>query len=140
MGAKHDPVPKNTFLERLFKPSVVWQDDNKGAGPISVEEVVPPINELDDQIIGEFDAKNPNMAAYRDAVLKISARFEGLEFHHVARDNNQATDILARLGAKRDPVPKNTFLEWLFKPSMVWQDDHMGADLTSANEVLPPIN
>ena len=36
------------------------------------------------QINGEFDAKEPKMAAYRNAVLKISARFEGLEFHHVA--------------------------------------------------------
>ena len=54
--------------------------------------------------------------------MKISARFEGLEFHHVARDNNQAADILARMGAKRDPVPPNTFVERLFKPSVIWQD------------------
>ena len=90
------------------------------------------------QVNGEFDAKNPNMAAYRNAIPKISARFEGLEFHHVARDDNQAADILARMGAKRDPVTKNTFLERLFKPSVVWQDDHKGADLTSADKVVPP--
>ena len=36
------------------------------------------------QINGDFDAKDPKMVAYRNAVLKISARFEGLEFHHVA--------------------------------------------------------
>ena len=63
------------------------------------------------------------MAAYRNVVLKISARFEGLEFHHVARDSNQAADILARIGAKRDPIPPNTFVENLFKPSVVWQDE-----------------
>ena len=57
------------------------------------------------QINGDFDAKDPKMASYRDAVLKMSARFEGLEFHHIARDNNQAADILARIGAKRDVVP-----------------------------------
>ena len=33
------------------------------------------------QINGDFDAKDPKMAAYRNAVLKMSARFEGLEFH-----------------------------------------------------------
>ena len=44
------------------------------------------------------------MAAYRNVVLKMSARFKGLEFHHVARDNNQAADVLARIGAKRDAV------------------------------------
>ena len=42
------------------------------------------------------------MAAYQNVVLKMSARFKGLEFHHVARENNQAADILARIGAKRD--------------------------------------
>ena len=34
------------------------------------------------QINGDFDAKDPKMAAYRNAVLKMSARFEGIEFHH----------------------------------------------------------
>ena len=59
------------------------------------------------QVNGDFDAKDPKMAAYRNVVLKISTRFEGLEFHHVVRENNQAADILARIGAKRDPVPPN---------------------------------
>ena len=75
------------------------------------------------QINGDFDAKDPKMAAYRNAVLKISAQFEGLEFHHVARDNNQAADVLARIGAKRDAVPPNIFLERLFKPSVLWEKE-----------------
>ena len=75
------------------------------------------------QINGDFDAKDPKMAAYRNAVLKMSARFEGLEFHHVVRENNQATDILAHIGAKRAPVPPNIFLERLFKPSVVWDGE-----------------
>ena len=45
-----------------------------------------------------------------------------MEFHHVARDNKQAADVLARMGAKRDPIPPNTFVERLFKPSVIWQD------------------
>ena len=40
------------------------------------------------QVNGYFDAKDPKMAAYRNDVLKMSAQFKGLEFHHVARDNN----------------------------------------------------
>ena len=63
------------------------------------------------------------MAAYRNAVLKMSARFKGLEFHHVARESNQAAYVLARIGAKRDPVPPNIFLERLFKPSVVWHGE-----------------
>ena len=75
------------------------------------------------QINGDFDAKDPKMAAYRNAVLKMLARFEGLEFHHVARNNNQAADMLARIGAKRDAVPPNIFLERFFKPSVVWEEE-----------------
>ena len=40
------------------------------------------------QINVDFDAKDPRMAAFRNAVLKISAHFEGLEFHHVARESS----------------------------------------------------
>ena len=76
----------------------------------------------------------------------------GLEFHHVARENNQAADILARIGAKRDPVPPNIFLERLFKPSVVWEGetginspdpattpDHEHSDVIegSATEITP---
>ena len=35
------------------------------------------------QIKGDFNAKDSKMAAYLNALLKMSARFEGLEFHHV---------------------------------------------------------
>ena len=70
------------------------------------------------QINGDFDAKDPKMAAYRNTIIKMPARFEGLEFHHIARENNHTTDVLARIGAKRDAVPPNIFLEMLFKPSV----------------------
>ena len=62
------------------------------------------------KINGDFDPKDPKIVAYRNTVLKMLARFEGLEFHHVAQENNQAADILARIGAKRDAVPPPTYL------------------------------
>ena len=104
------------------------------------------------QINGDFDAKDPKMVAYRNAVLNMSARFEGLEFHHIARENNQAADVLARIGAKRDAVPPNIFLERLFKPSVQWEGEsgnnnpdlaappdteHSDTTEDSANEVTP---
>ena len=75
------------------------------------------------QVNGDFDAKDPKMAAYHNAILKMSARFQGLEFHHVAWDNNQAADMLARIGTKRNAVPPNIFLERLFKPSVLWEEE-----------------
>ena len=94
------------------------------------------------QINGDFDAKDPKMAAYRNAILKMSARFEGLKFHHVARESNQAADILARIGAKRDPIPPNIFLERLFKPSMVWQgeSDNTSPDPNTTHIPSTPIS
>ena len=56
------------------------------------------------QINGDFDAKDPKMVAYRNAVLKMSARFEGLEFHHVIRENKQEADILDCISAKCNPT------------------------------------
>ena len=41
----------------------------------------------------------------------------------MVRENNQAADILARIGAKRDPIPPNIFLERLFKPSVAWEGE-----------------
>ena len=90
------------------------------------------------QINGDFDAKDPKMAAYRNAILKMSARFEGLEFHHVARDNNQAADVLACIGAKRDAVPPNIFLERLSKPSVLWEGEsgHNNPDPTALPDTV----
>ncbi|XP_020154709.1 uncharacterized protein [Aegilops tauschii subsp. strangulata] len=78
------------------------------------------------------------MAAYRNAVLRISAQFEGLEFHHVSRGSNQAVDILNPMCAKRNPVPQNTFLEWLPKPSVVWQDGDQDAAINGPERIIPP--
>lgn len=92
------------------------------------------------QVNGKFDATDPKMAAYRNAVLWILARFEGLEFHHVARDSNQAADILARMAKKRDLVPKTSLLEWLFKPSVAWQDDITSAPFNEPAHNVSPKN
>ena len=48
MGAKRDPVPPNSFVERLFKPSVVWQDESSNASP---DPIIPPDSERNPDII-----------------------------------------------------------------------------------------
>ena len=77
------------------------------------------------QINGEFDTEDPKMIAYKNVVLAISSRFKGPQFHHIPRDSNQAADVLARVGTKRDPVLENMFLERLFKPFVAWQDENI---------------
>ncbi|XP_071679630.1 uncharacterized protein [Lolium perenne] len=46
---------------------------------------------------GDWDAKDANMAAYRFHVQKIAGLFEGCEFHHVPRAENEAADTLSKL-------------------------------------------
>ena len=54
MGSKRDPVPPNTFVERLFKPSVVWQDES---GDASTDLSTPPSAEHNTDIIGDSDTE-----------------------------------------------------------------------------------
>jgi hypothetical protein len=51
-------------------------------------------------------------------VRKLEDHFEGLEFHHVSRDNNVAADVLSKLGSKRALVPAGVFVQDLCKPSI----------------------
>jgi hypothetical protein len=51
-------------------------------------------------------------------VHKLEDHFEGLEFHHVSRNNNVAADVLSKLGSKRALVPDGVFVQDLRKPSI----------------------
>lgn len=65
-----------------------------------------------------FDTKDPKMAAYCTAVRELEGKFNGIELHHVKHTDNVAANALARMGATREPVPTDTFLEILRKPSI----------------------
>jgi hypothetical protein len=58
------------------------------------------------------------MNAYCAEVRKLEDHFEGLEFHHVSRDNNVAADVLSMLGSKCALVPAGVFVQDLRKPSI----------------------
>jgi ribonuclease HI len=44
------------------------------------------------QVSGDWDAKNTNMASYRFYVQQLCGFFEGCEFHHIPRANNDKAD------------------------------------------------
>jgi ribonuclease HI len=46
----------------------------------------------------DCDAKDANMAVYRFYVQQIAGFFEGCEFHHVPRAENEAVGTLSKLG------------------------------------------
>jgi ribonuclease HI len=70
------------------------------------------------QCSGIWDAHDANMACYRFLVQQISGYFEGCEFWHVPRAQNDATDTLSKLGSSRESIPSGISLEHLRKPSI----------------------
>jgi transcription antitermination factor NusG len=48
----------------------------------------------------------------------LSGYFEGCEFRHVPRDQNEAADTLSKLGSSRESIPPSISLEHLRKPSI----------------------
>src|SRR3954469_3861595 len=63
------------------------------------------------------------MASYRFLVQQISGYFEGCEFHHVPRANNEAADALSKLGPTRQAIPPGVSLEHIKKPSITPSPD-----------------
>ena len=70
------------------------------------------------QSSGDWDAKDANMASYRFLVQQISGYFEGCEFLHVPRADNEPADALARIGSTRQEIPTGVALQHLLKPSI----------------------
>jgi ribonuclease HI len=70
------------------------------------------------QVSGEWDAKDANMVSYRFYVQQLSGFFEGCEFHHVPRANNDEVDRLSKIGSTRQDIPAGVSLEIIRKPSI----------------------
>jgi hypothetical protein len=70
------------------------------------------------QCCGIWDAHDANMGSYRFLVQQMSGYFEGCEFRHVPRAQNEAADTLSKLGSSRESIPPGILLEHLRKPSI----------------------
>jgi ribonuclease HI len=70
------------------------------------------------QCSGVWDAHDANMGSYHFLVQRLSGYFEGCEFRHVPRAQNEAADALSKLGSSRDSIPPGISLEHLRKPSI----------------------
>jgi ribonuclease HI len=71
-----------------------------------------------DQVNKACNVKKETLNAYYTEVRKLEDHFEGLEFHHVSRDNNVAADVLSKLGYKRALVLVGVFIQDRRKPSI----------------------
>ena len=67
---------------------------------------------------------NPTkMDAYCREIRNLEAKFYGLEFHHVPRDDNMAADVLSKLGSKRSIVPPGVFVQALNSPTVKMEEE-----------------
>ena len=64
----------------------------------------------------ESSYKIPLMAAYCQEVRKLEDKFQGIELHHVPQKDNDATDFLAKLAARRVSSPDRIFINNLREP------------------------
>jgi ribonuclease HI len=71
------------------------------------------------QVSGEWDTKDANMASYRFYVQQLCGFFEGYEFHHVPRANNDEADRLSKIGSTKQDIPAGVSLEIIRKPSIM---------------------
>jgi hypothetical protein len=70
------------------------------------------------QVNKSWDRNKENMDAYCLEIRKLENKFYGLEFHHIVRDNNVATDVLSNLGSTRAQVLAGVFIHELHAPSI----------------------
>jgi len=71
----------------------------------------------------ESSCKSPLMVAYYQEVRKLEDKLQGIELHHIPRKDNDATDFLAKLAARRDPSPSRVFINDVHKPSAHISED-----------------
>jgi hypothetical protein len=71
-----------------------------------------------DQVIKKKNCVDPKMAAYCQVVRDLEGKFHGHELHHVLRDYNKASYILAKTASTRSPVPHRVFVSDQHAPSI----------------------
>jgi hypothetical protein len=53
-----------------------------------------------EQVNKEWDCVKDMTDAYCAEIRKLKGHFEGIEFHHVPRNNNMAADLPSKLGSR----------------------------------------
>jgi ribonuclease HI len=91
-----------------------------------------------EQVNKELDCVKDTMDAYCAEIRKLEGHFEGIEFHHVPRNNNVAADVLSKLGSRRALVPAGVFVQDLRKPSIKLLDPDNTEPSSNDQNSAPP--
>ena len=70
------------------------------------------------QLNKDWSCSSEKMDAYCAKIKKLEGKFYGIEYHHVAHDQNQLADHLSKLGSSHTVIPLGVFVQDLLAPSI----------------------
>ncbi|KAK2397192.1 hypothetical protein QL285_058795 [Trifolium repens] len=71
------------------------------------------------QVLGEFQAKDPQLIKYLERVRAMSSLFNSFELVYVPREQNAIADLLSKLASTKKPGSNRTFIqETIVNPSI----------------------
>jgi ribonuclease HI len=89
------------------------------------------------QCFGIWDVHDANMASYHFLVQQISGYFEGCEFRHVPRAQNDAADTLSKLGSSKESILLGILLEHMRKLSIKPSPESASIFVPAGPEAVP---
>ena len=94
IDAKRDAVPPNIFLERLFKPSVLWEEESGKNNP---EPAASPNSDHSDTIGGSVDEITPSAHEIMAVIAPWTEPFLAyLTRQELPEDQNEARCVVRR--------------------------------------------
>ncbi|RDX62562.1 Pro-Pol polyprotein, partial [Mucuna pruriens] len=76
------------------------------------------------QVNGEYQAKDPKLAKYRERARAMAASFESFKLLHVPRDQNERADLLAKLASTRRGLQRSVIHENINTPTIEKPEVH----------------
>ena len=86
------------------------------------------------QVTGEFQAKDPQMAAYLEYVQKLKSSFVSFEVVHVPREQNARADLLAKLASSGKGGRQRTVIQETLKTPRAFVADHQVLQISKSAE------
>jgi ribonuclease HI len=73
---------------------------------------------IQEHIEKESEARNHVLMKYLEKVREMERHFKGYSVQHIPRDDNNATDKLAKAAARNQAMPPDVFFEIIKEPSI----------------------
>ena len=86
------------------------------------------------QVTGEFQAKDPQMAAYLEYVQELKSSFVSFEVVHVPREQNARADLLAKLASSGKGGRQRTVIQETLKTPRAFVADHLVLQISKSTE------